>query len=689
MIDQAFMANLLAWSGQVTLITAVAAALIGLLRMSAPGVRYAWWRTVLAICLLLPAVQPWRMLPAAPVDAASIETPSTLPGVEPGSPGATAGAAPFLPTVRLPTSWPAALGAVLVAGAVLRFAWLGAGLLRLRRLRGAGERAAPSDRHDELATLTEAGAEIRYVPVLGQPVTFGIRRPVVLLPESLGQLPEPVQRAVLAHELWHVKRRDWAWILVEEGVRAVLWFHPAVWFLVSRIQLSREEVVDELTVLAVGSRRSYLEALLAFADEPPLCAAAPFARRRHLFQRMLLISKEAVMSSRRIIVSSGMMVAILVATGWYGSAAMPLTSPASIAAGAGTVQAQLPPRDHRPGQARPATSREEELKAQVAKDPGAPTSRLAYIEIAKLQEARGATSEAEATLQSARAAFPSDSMVLDMLGSFYNRAGDFDRAVSIIEDLAAMDPSNPQGQHRVAVFYQEKVQKDQSLTPTDRLTYIQKGIDATDRALALKPDYVDAMIYKSILLRHRARVEDDPTRRTQVVAEADTLRDQAMELRKAQGGVAGGVAGGVQEGVSGGVAGGVAVRRVYDSSSPTGYRDIPPTPPPPPPPPGEPMTVDGMVPVRIGGDIKPPRKVRDVRPAYPQEAMDAGVQGVVIIEATIDSTGLVRETRVLRSLPMLDEAAQAAVRQWEFTPTLLNGAPVPVIMTVTVNFTLQ
>jgi protein TonB len=161
-----------------------------------------------------------------------------------------------------------------------------------------------------------------------------------------------------------------------------------------------------------------------------------------------------------------------------------------------------------------------------------------------------------------------------------------------------------------------------------------------------------------------------------------------MELRKAQGGVAGGVAGGVQEGVSGGVAGGVAVRRVYDSSSPTGYRDIPPTPPPPPPP-GEPMTVDGMVPVRIGGDIKPPRKVRDVRPAYPQEAMDAGVQGVVIIEATIDSTGLVRETRVLRSLPMLDEAAQAAVRQWEFTPTLLNGAPVPVIMTVTVNFTLQ
>jgi protein TonB len=70
-------------------------------------------------------------------------------------------------------------------------------------------------------------------------------------------------------------------------------------------------------------------------------------------------------------------------------------------------------------------------------------------------------------------------------------------------------------------------------------------------------------------------------------------------------------------------------------------------------------------------------------------AQDAMVSGLVIIEATINAEGNVSDARVLRSIPMLDQAALDAVKQWRFTPTLLNGAPVPVIMTVTVNFTLQ
>ena len=66
-----------------------------------------------------------------------------------------------------------------------------------------------------------------------------------------------------------------------------------------------------------------------------------------------------------------------------------------------------------------------------------------------------------------------------------------------------------------------------------------------------------------------------------------------------------------------------------------------------------------------------------------------GVQGVVIIEATIGPDGRVKDAKVLRSIPLLDQAALDAVKQWQFTPTLLNNVPVPVIMTVTVNFTLQ
>jgi len=129
-------------------------------------------------------------------------------------------------------------------------------------------------------------------------------------------------------------------------------------------------------------------------------------------------------------------------------------------------------------------------------------------------------------------------------------------------------------------------------------------------------------------------------------------------------GVPGGVEGGVPGGVVGGVVGG-----------------LPEAPPPPPPPPS--------APVRVGGNIKQPNKTRDVKPVYPPIAQSARVQGVVIIEATIGPDGRVKEAKVLRSIPLLDQAALDAVKQWQFTPTLLNGVPVPVIMTVTVNFTLQ
>ena len=93
--------------------------------------------------------------------------------------------------------------------------------------------------------------------------------------------------------------------------------------------------------------------------------------------------------------------------------------------------------------------------------------------------------------------------------------------------------------------------------------------------------------------------------------------------------------------------------------------------------------------VRIGGSIPEPRKLRNVSPVYPPEAIQARVQGVVVLECTISPTGQVVKTRVLRSIPLLSEAAVAAVRQWEYTPTLLNGVAVPVIMTVTVNFKLS
>ena len=106
------------------------------------------------------------------------------------------------------------------------------------------------------------------------------------------------------------------------------------------------------------------------------------------------------------------------------------------------------------------------------------------------------------------------------------------------------------------------------------------------------------------------------------------------------------------------------------------------TPPPPPPPPRQSV-------LRVGGNIRPPQKIADVAPTYPPIAMASRIEGIVILEAVIAEDGSVRDVRVLRSIALLDAAAMEAVRRWRFTPTLLNGQPVPVVMTVTVAFRLH
>lgn len=105
--------------------------------------------------------------------------------------------------------------------------------------------------------------------------------------------------------------------------------------------------------------------------------------------------------------------------------------------------------------------------------------------------------------------------------------------------------------------------------------------------------------------------------------------------------------------------------------------------------PPEPVFLNGREAMRIGGEVKAPERVRYVQPIYPPDAQANRISGIVIIEAVVDESGHVASAKVLRSVLGLDQAALDSVLQWEYTPTMLNGSPVPVVMTVTVNFTLQ
>lgn len=137
-------------------------------------------------------------------------------------------------------------------------------------------------------------------------------------------------------------------------------------------------------------------------------------------------------------------------------------------------------------------------------------------------------------------------------------------------------------------------------------------------------------------------------------------------------GMPGGVEGGVPGGVPGGVVGGLS-------------NDV--IPPPPPAPPAPAPVAAG--PVRVGGELEAPALLKRVGPEYPDLAMRAQIEGVVILEAVVDRRGRVEDVRVIRSIPLLDNAARAAVRQWEYSPLMLNGKPERFIVTVTVSFRLK
>jgi protein TonB len=130
----------------------------------------------------------------------------------------------------------------------------------------------------------------------------------------------------------------------------------------------------------------------------------------------------------------------------------------------------------------------------------------------------------------------------------------------------------------------------------------------------------------------------------------------------------GGVEGGVVGGIAGGIVGGIAMMPAQ----------LPPPPPAPAP----------VKPIRVGGEIESPTLLHRVNPEYPQIAINAKIEGVVILEATVDADGAVSHVRVLRSAPLLDSAAIDAVKQWRYSPLQLNGRAQPFILTVTVSFNL-
>jgi len=321
--------NVLAYALQIGVLIGLGALAPAVVRIRMPRARLLYWQLLLVVCLALPWLQTWRH----DVIVSAIQATSVVTTV----------AVVATPVHRAIPFTAIALW-LLAAGAAFRLSLLVFGLVRLSAYRRRGE-----DLPAEFRMPGAAHVSVMLSEDVTGPVTFGWRDPVVLLPASFTTLEPKMRDAILCHELQHVERRDWLFTIAEELVRSVLWFHPAVWWVIGEIQLAREQTVDQSVIEMTQARDPYVDALLlmsgAIADaglsaQAELATAPMFLRRRHLKRRLMEVMKEVRMSAiskTKLWCAMGAATAVIASACWIAVGTFPLVAAPQVVSDASGV----------------------------------------------------------------------------------------------------------------------------------------------------------------------------------------------------------------------------------------------------------------------------------------------------------------------------------------------------------------
>jgi tetratricopeptide (TPR) repeat protein len=162
-----------------------------------------------------------------------------------------------------------------------------------------------------------------------------------------------------------------------------------------------------------------------------------------------------------------------------------------------------------------------------------PSDPLNYFALARIYEDSGDYERAEETLVKARDARPTEPTVYTTLAAFYNRQGNFDGAIEALQSRAEREPTNPEAFYTIATYYWEKAYRDFSLSDPEKVKHVQSGLTAIDKAISLNNQYMEALVYKNLLLRVQANLERNPARQQALLREAEQLSNRAEEIRKA------------------------------------------------------------------------------------------------------------------------------------------------------------
>jgi len=611
-------ANLVAYSLQIGLLVGLAAFVPAALRLRLPGARLVYWHVLLAACLLLPAVRPWQQEAAG-----AVQVSTSVAVVVPAHPA---------PRRSLPTSEIALL--LLAAGALARLGWLAAGFWKLRQYRRHSRPLEP-------ASSWSVEADLRISGDVASPVTFGARKPVVLLPARFPLLEAHMREAILCHEILHVRRRDWLFTVVEELVRAVFWFHPAIWWLLGEIGLAREQAVDRQVVEMTSSREEYVDALLAIAGARPRLDLAPaplFLRKRHLKQRVISVLKEVRMSRTRLISALAAGLAILVAACWFVTGAFPLAAAPQVVNDAPGVTVDLGGAGvmHRTGVAYPEAARKQGVQGTVVVE----VKLDANGNVGDAHVVSGPDELRNAALQSVLQWHLMKNLAMSS------------RQVSISFRLPDSAPSEAPATAAAAPTEPPAMAAARRAAP--QLPWVGrkvKAINVFGLSDELRADLLSQL----------------------PVHEGDTLSvDSLVNIAR--------VARAFDEHLSISTPSAGSNEVMLEIMAPGGIR-----------------TTAGTIPeasadtkrIRIGGNVQQTKLVSQPRPTYPPEAKLAHIQGVVKLNALIGKDGAIQNLEVISGEPVLVQAALDAVKHWVYQPTLLNGEPVEVVTQIDVNFTLS
>ena len=685
---------------QVPLVAAVAWLACRLMRKHSANYRNAVWVAAVVAAILLP-VASLRIDSPSPE---RIQFSPSLVNVAPGNALRTSAPPPMVSSAASARtlSFAQTTASVLIGAYLLflifRVGALFAALLRTAQIRArARSTAIPPTLQQVWTRCQEAfglsGLQLLTSPQVSGPVTAGR---AIILPESLlTETSVDVLTTAVGHEMAHIARRDFASNLCYELLLLPIGFHPAVWMMRREIERTREMACDELVTVRLMDPGAYARSIVSIAAG--MMALPRPGYTLGVFDgdileeriRRLLEHPASNLRRGRVLLAGGLTALLLCAV-----AASTLAITARAQGGAQAIlkqgEAAYNNGDYQAASDRfenavkvePANVKAKLLLAKALLSDSQTADHLArarqqYLDVLAI----------DATNRSALKGL----IQVDMNSKRFADARQW--ALKAIQangserdayyTLGFLDWAETYPDYAKARMAAGMRPQDSGIIPdatlrqkvrADHGAQIEDGFRVLQIALQLDPDYSDAMAYMNLLYRIEAGIADTPAESAAMVAKADDWVTKALDAR----------------------------RRMAKTDRPaTGPLDVdgpvtdtfvpaPPPPPPPPPPGAAPQArMEAPGAIHINGEALQAKLVRQVPPIYPEMAKRAAISGTVVLSVVISKEGTVRQADVVSGPAALAGAALDAVRQWAWKPTLLNGDPVDVVSTVTINFALS